>query len=85
MSNFSLLGCLELLLLFLTLFRVKGGGGGDPNFFLHISFSWVEISLHAEFEPLGLPRSGRFMVGETKKQDKTSFNEINSFLSPSSS
>ena len=22
--------------------------------------------MHAEFEPLGLPRSGRFMVGETK-------------------
>ena len=43
-----------------------GRGSGDPNFFLHISFSWVEISLHAEFEPLGLPRSGRFMVGETK-------------------
>jgi hypothetical protein len=77
MSNFSLLGCLELLLLFLTLFRVKGGGGsGDPNFFLHISFNWVEISLHAEFEPLGLPRSGRFMVGETKKQQQVSMKLI---------
>ena len=70
MSNFRLLGCLELLLLFLTLFRVKGGGSGDPNFFLHISFSWVEIILLAEFEPLGLPRSGRFMVGEKKKKKR---------------
>ena len=26
-------------------------------------FSWVEISLHVEFHLLGLPRSGRFMVG----------------------
>ena len=43
---------------------------GEPNFFLHISFSWVEIILLAEFEPLGLPRSGRFMVGETKKKTR---------------
>ena len=70
MSNFSLLGCLELLSVFLTLFRLKvwgGGGGVDPNFFLHISFGWVEISLHVEFHLLGLPRSGRFMVGDKSK------------------
>ena len=24
------------------------GGGGDPNFFLHISSSWVKIRLDAE-------------------------------------
>jgi hypothetical protein len=43
-----------------------GGRGrlGDPSFFLNISFSWVEISLHAELEPLGLPRSCRFMAGD---------------------
>ena len=42
---------------------------GDPNLFLHISSSWVEIRLHAEFQLPMLLRSGRFMVGEaTKKQ-----------------
>ena len=83
MSNFSLLGCLELLLLFLTLFRVKiGGVFVDPNFFLHISFSWVEISLHVEFHLLGLPRSGRSMVGDKKKQKKQQhFHRFNGFLS----
>ena len=25
-------------------------GVGNPNFFLHISFSWVEIRLHTEFQ-----------------------------------
>ena len=57
MSNFSLLGCLELLSVFLTLFRVKMRGGGEGGggvgedliFPSHISFSWVEISLHVEF------------------------------------
>jgi hypothetical protein len=69
---------------FFSLFRVKAGGRPgdtncflDNNCFLNIYFSWVEISLHAEFEPLGFPRSGSFMVGE----NKTSFNEINGFLS----
>jgi hypothetical protein len=37
-----------------------------PFFLLHVSFSWVEISLHVEFHPLGLPRGGRFMVGDKK-------------------
>ena len=82
MSNFSLLGCLELLLLFLTLFRVKMGGGGvEPNFFLNISFSWVEISLHVEFHLLGLPRSGRSMVGDKSKTAKQHFHRFNGFLS----
>ena len=44
------------------------GGGVEPNFFLNISFSWVEISLHVEFHLLGLPRSGRFIDGD--KQNK---------------
>jgi hypothetical protein len=59
----------ELLLLLLALFRVKVGGGGavDPNFYLHISFIWVEISLHFEFHLLGVPRSGRFTAGDNKK------------------
>ena len=69
MSNFTLLGCLELSFLLLTLFSVVFGGGGlgNPNFFLHISFSWAEISFHVEFHPPGLPRSGRFMVGDKQK------------------
>ena len=70
MSNFSLLECLKLKLNILTLFRVKVGGSGEPIFFLQISFSWVEIRLQVEFHPPGLPRSGRFMVGDNKKKTK---------------
>ena len=44
------------------------GGGGNPIFFLHISFSWAEISFHVEFHLPGLPRSGRFMVGDKTKK-----------------
>ena len=50
-----------------------------PVFFLHISFSWVEISLQAKFHPPGLPRIGRFMVGDNKKNQQ--IHEINGFLS----
>ena len=42
-------------------------GVDNPNFFLHISFSWVETRLHTEFQRPMLLRSGSFMVGETKK------------------
>ena len=66
----SLLGCLELKLHILTLFRVKWGrGSGDPNFFLlQISFSWVKISFHVEFHLPGFPGSalkgfGGWVVG----------------------
>ena len=55
--HFSLLGCLELILLLLTLFRAKvmwGGGSGDPNFFLHISSSWVKLRLPSEDHLPGL-------------------------------
>ena len=41
---------------------VGSGGVGDPNF-LPISFSWVELRLHNEFQLPRLPRSSRFMVG----------------------
>ena len=34
-----------------------GWGSGDPNFFLHISFSWVKIKLHTEIQLLRLPGS----------------------------
>ena len=37
------------------------------HFFLHISSSWVELRLHAEFQLLILLRSGRFMVGDKIK------------------
>ena len=54
-----------------------------PIFLFQISFSWVEISLQVEFHPPGLPRSGRFMVGDKKKTTTTrqQFHEINGFLS----
>ena len=46
--------------------RLGGGGGaGDPNFFLQIYFSWVQISLQVEFHTPGLPRSGRFIQALT--------------------
>ena len=53
------IGCQELILLCCFFFTVgaRGGGSGD-----HISFSWVNISLHVEFHPAGLLRSYRFMV-----------------------
>ena len=54
MLNFSLLGCLELMLL---LNRVKVGGSADPNFFLHSSSSWVKLRLPSENHPPGLPGS----------------------------
>ena len=73
MLNLSLLGCLEVVVSWLETNKKK-------QFFFNISFSWVELSLHAEFEPRGLPRSGSFMVGDNKTTT-TSFNEINSFLS----
>ena len=53
------LGCIKLLVLGLTLFFFYyfflGGGAGDPNYFVHISFSWVEITLHTEFQLPRLP------------------------------
>jgi hypothetical protein len=50
----------------------------DPNLFLHISFSLVEVSLHVQFHLLGLPRIGRFLVGD---KSKTTFHRFNGFLS----
>ena len=66
MSNFSLLGCLELKLHILTLLRVevgRGGGAGDPNFFLQISFSWVKMSFYVEIQPPMFPRTGQKVCG----------------------
>ena len=34
-----------------------GGGSDDPNFFLHISSSWVKIRLYTENQPPGLSGS----------------------------
>ena len=50
-----------------------GGGAGDPNFFLYISSSWVEISLHAKFQLPSMSGSASFMVGDKKttKNNKT--------------
>ena len=52
--------------------KLNTNGKNDPNFCLDISSSWVEISLHAEFQLPSMPRSGSSMVGDNKnKQDKT--------------
>ena len=61
--NVSLLGCLEPKLHILTLFRVKVGGGGDPNFFLQISFSLVKLSFYVKFYHPGLPGSAFKVFG----------------------
>ena len=54
-----------------TSFRLNpilGGVSGDPNFFLDISSSWVERSLHAKFQLPRLPGSGSIMVVDKKNQ-----------------
>ena len=52
-----------------------------------ISFGWVEISLQVEVHPPGLPRSGRFVVGDKqeKKDNKTKKNSIKLMASLASS
>ena len=42
-------------------------GSGDPHFFLDISSSWVEISLHDNFQLPSMSGSGSFMVGDKQK------------------
>ena len=67
------LTAVRLPVLDLTLFWGGGGGGsGDPNFFLDISSSWIERSLHAKFQLSRLPRSGSSRVG-----DKNNKNQVN--------
>jgi hypothetical protein len=44
------------------------GGSGDPDFFLDISSSWVEINLHTEFQLPSMPEIGSSMVGDKKKK-----------------
>ena len=52
------MGCIELLILGLTLFLfLRGEGQVTPIFFVHISSSWVKISLHTEFQLPRLPGS----------------------------
>ena len=46
------------------------GGSGDPNFFLDISSSWVEINLHTEFQLPSMPEIGSSMVGDKKKSNQ---------------
>ena len=38
-------------------------GGGTPFSFLQISFSWVEMSIHIELHPPGLPGTGQKVCG----------------------
>ena len=53
-----------------------------PNFFLHISFSWVEIRLHTECQLPMVLRSGSFMVGETTKRPKKVSMKLMASLAP---
>ena len=71
-----MLGCLKKELLVVGLTLLWGGDGvGDPNFVLDISSSWVERSLHVEFQllrkllwyspggcPAGWPDAGYFKI-----------------------
>ena len=65
--------------------RERGPPSALAEIFLHISFSWVQISLHVEFHPPGLPRSGRFMVGDkTRQQNKKNSMKLMASLASSS-
>jgi hypothetical protein len=54
--------------------------GDDPNLCINISFSWVEISLHVESHLLGLPSSGRFMVGDKKTTENRQQKSLSIYL-----
>ena len=47
-----------------------------PYFILRISFSWVKVSLHIEFQPSRLPRSDRFIQSLTLFKAGVSWVEI---------
>jgi hypothetical protein len=51
-------------------------------FFLDISSSWVEISLHAKFQLPSMPRSGSSMVGDKTKQQNNNSVELEASLAP---
>ena len=54
-----------------------------PIFFLDISSSWVEISLHAEFQLPSMPISGSSMVGDKQKTTTTTNSvELEASLAP---
>ena len=38
-----------------------GGGAADPNYFVHISFSWDEITLQTEFQLTNIRESVKGM------------------------
>ena len=58
-----------------------GGGSGDHNFFLDISSSWVEISLHPKFQLPIMPGTGSSMVEEDNK-NKKQLGRIRGFFGP---
>jgi hypothetical protein len=64
----------------LTLFSTEMKKGGGGHFFLDIYLSWVEIRLYAKFHNPGVPRRGRFMVGD--KTATTNSIEIMASLAP---
>ena len=49
-------------------------GGLPIIFYLKISFSWVELWMHTEFQLPSLPKSGTFMVGDKQQQQKLQWN-----------
>ena len=58
----------------------NGDEEGGGHFFLDIYLSWVEIRLYAKFHNPGVPRRGRFMVGD--KTATTNSIEIMASLAP---
>jgi hypothetical protein len=79
---FALLRKLVVLLLWKRYSRIPPENllGPPCNFFLHISFSLVELWLHTDFQLPRWPKSGRFMVWDKSCNKK--FHIINGFLSP---
>jgi hypothetical protein len=60
---------------------VRGEAGvSNPNFFLHISSSWVERNLHTEFQLHWMSISGRFMVGGATKNNNNISIELMAFF-----
>jgi hypothetical protein len=60
----------------------EGGGAGGLKFLLHISSSWVEISLHANYSLLGCLEVVDLRLGtkRSKKQNDHAFKICNKRL-----
>ena len=59
------------------------GESGDPNFFLHISFSWVKIKLHTKIQLHRLPCSMSFLVSQEERRRRKKIRvKLTASLSP---